>query len=423
MLNISEIVLQKLNRLYRNDTNRLYRPAVLGDTDGTIADSQLPGNVIVRMLGANGLSVGRSVTLGTDITIPYTPNTPVRLGRNGQRRDVVMGIDQLGYMASGVNPVGIMQRQQSGSTPQSDMEQFRCLQASPPSLFVKVRAWNPIVDGVGYQFGGDEIDLTAAIPGTANYNCYAVVALKSDFSTLEYATSTARDVNDVALNVDDENEALQALTSGSTPCWAVVLTNGQTTITQSDIDNFGLDLRNFVNVRTGQAGGEATDFTQTNTVTVANTVTETAISGTGIGSLTLPANQLKVGKNLRVRAWGVLSSKAAAAGNLTIKIKLGSTVILSTTAIALTTSLSNNLWQLDSDMTCRAVGGSGTIMAQGVFRTVNTLADIAEGMSNGTSTITVDTTGTLALSVTAQFSVNDVANTISCTNLTVEELN
>lgn len=255
MLRISDTQLQKINRAYRNDTNRVYRPAVLGDTDGTIPDPQLPGNVIVRIPGANGLSVGRSVTLGEDMDMPYEPGIPVRLGRDRQRRDSVQGLDNRGLMAAGVNPVAIFQRQQSGSTTPGDMEELRCVQSSPPSLTVSLKSWNPRVNGIYYLFGGADIDLTAAVPSTGNM-LYAVVAVTSDYATLEYAVSTARSEADVPLGVDDINEAVALLAGSSTPAWAIKLVGDQTEITQAGIDDDGQDLRNMVNVAEG--GGSVT---------------------------------------------------------------------------------------------------------------------------------------------------------------------
>src|SRR5207247_672231 len=58
-------------------------------------------------------------------------------------------------------------------------------------------------------------------------------------------------------------------------------------------------------------------FTGTQTVTVANTVTETSLMPTGQGSLTLPAAYLTAGKTVRFRCKGFWSTKAVGPGNIT----------------------------------------------------------------------------------------------------------
>jgi Pectate lyase superfamily protein len=170
-------------------------------------------------------------------------------------------------------------------------------------------------------------------------------------------------------------------------------------------------------------GRVALFFTQTATVTVTNTVTETSLAGAGVGTLTLPAAGLVVGRELRLDVWGVISSLGALPGTLNVKVKLGSTVIISSGAVTLITSLSNALWHLEAKITCRTVGASGTIIAQGKFVTTNVLADSTEVLSNALSTVTVDTTVSELLDVTATFGTASASNSISATNLALETLN
>lgn len=61
-------------------------------------------------------------------------------------------------------------------------------------------------------------------------------------------------------------------------------------------------------------------FTSTATQTVASTVTETTILGTGSGSLTIAANYLTVGKLLRLYIRGLYSTPALNIGNISVKI-------------------------------------------------------------------------------------------------------
>jgi len=93
-------------------------------------------------------------------------------------------------------------------------------------------------------------------------------------------------------------------------------------------------------------------FSQTNSVTLANSTVETAISGTGVGSLTLPAGTLAVGTVLRFRLLGFHSSVS---GTIRIRAYLGATVILDTAAQA-SASDTNALIEVFGELTCRTVG-------------------------------------------------------------------
>lgn len=156
-------------------------------------------------------------------------------------------------------------------------------------------------------------------------------------------------------------------------------------------------------------------FIQTQSVTVANTVTETAITGTGIGTLTLPANFLVAGKTIRLRGQGFNSSTGTP--NITIKIKFGSTVILTTGVIA-TGNGTNDGFDFEGVITCRTTGGSGTVFSQGYYFELHTLG-VKSDMTN-TATTTIDTTTTQALTATVEWGTAAAGNTITMTNFTME---
>jgi hypothetical protein len=164
------------------------------------------------------------------------------------------------------------------------------------------------------------------------------------------------------------------------------------------------------------AFGAGTVFVQTADATVANTTTENTLATSGVGSLTLLANLLAAGKNVRITARGYVSET----GNptLRVKIKFGSTIILDTTAVSFSGNLTNQEWALSADITCRTAGVSGTVMGQGRF--VSETGDVF-GMVR-TAPVTVDTTITEAIDVTAQWSTASASLTITCTNLMVEVL-
>jgi hypothetical protein len=164
-------------------------------------------------------------------------------------------------------------------------------------------------------------------------------------------------------------------------------------------------------------------FTQTATVSVANTTTETTLLGSGTGSLTLAGGSLVPGRTLRFRASGFYGSTSSP-GNLTVNVKLGSVAVLTATN-ALVASVSNQWWSLDAEITCRSTGASGSVMGNACVLLRNAapaLAVIGWEMVN-TSPVTVDTTGALTVDLTATFTVQSSSNTISCTNASLEVLN
>lgn len=157
-------------------------------------------------------------------------------------------------------------------------------------------------------------------------------------------------------------------------------------------------------------------FTSTATVTLANSITETSLLSTGIGSLTIPAHFFLAGKSLIIQFNGYFSTGAA--GTLDIKTKIGSTTIGDTGVKTPIASLTDKWWEICSIITCRTTGSSGTVFAQGIFKwesPSDTRYIAGWGMDNQ-STITLDTTAGYTIGITAQWGTADTANTITQTN-------
>jgi len=161
----------------------------------------------------------------------------------------------------------------------------------------------------------------------------------------------------------------------------------------------------------GVASGRA--FIATAAATVASSSSETTMAGSGVGSKTLPANFFRAGRSLRVEAFGYVSNTGTP--DLTIKLKFGSTVILTTGTITTAASLSNTGWSFRGRITCRTTGAGGTVMAQGELFIGTTRVAMVN-----TAAVTVDTTASQAVDLTAQWSVNSSSNTITCQELNVE---
>lgn len=166
------------------------------------------------------------------------------------------------------------------------------------------------------------------------------------------------------------------------------------------------------------AGLDGAVFTQTAPVTVANTVAETTLTGTGQGALTLPANFFVPGRTIKI----ILAGFHSAIGGPTIdvRIKLGSNILLDTGAV--NTSNSTNAYiELRGYITCATTGVSGTVNAQGKYSEAGGGAN-EFGMVN-TSPITINTTISQTLNITAQWGTASSSDTITATNVMIETEN
>ena len=157
-------------------------------------------------------------------------------------------------------------------------------------------------------------------------------------------------------------------------------------------------------------------FTQTANKNISSSTTETTLFGTGVGTLTLPADFFTAGKDIRIIIRGFLSRLS---GNITVRFKLGTTTIISTATVSSGIASSDG-FEIIVDCTCRTTGVTGTVIAQGKFNNLSS-GTILEMVSIATTTI--DTTVSQAIDTTLQFSINNAGNTITSTNTTIEVLN
>lgn len=98
---------------------------------------------------------------------------------------------------------------------------------------------------------------------------------------------------------------------------------------------------------------------------LSNTTTATSILPAQ-AKFTLPANFFAIGKALRVKASGRISTVVTTPGTLTLDIRFGSTVVMNGGAMSLNIVAKTNVnWLLELMATCRAVGSSANLMWQG----------------------------------------------------------
>jgi hypothetical protein len=145
--------------------------------------------------------------------------------------------------------------------------------------------------------------------------------------------------------------------------------------------------------------------------TVANTTTPTSIIGTGVGTLTVPANGFTVGDSFRVSVGGTLST-----GNgqtLTIDVQAGAVVLATTGAVSLANGMTSRVWNLDIDFTVRAIGAAGvaSILSNGFF-VYNNTSNLQGGDFLTANTTTFDTTVSNVLDIVLTWGAANASNTI-----------
>ncbi len=120
--------------------------------------------------------------------------------------------------------------------------------------------------------------------------------------------------------------------------------------------------------------------------------------------LTIPANGLRPGDVVRVRAQGIATATNST-DTLTAKIKLGSTTVVSTGAVDVA---NNDIFYLEADIVVRTTGASGTAVATGVAA-IGVEGTVTSKPAKLAST-TVDTTAAITLAVSGQWSTTSGSN-------------
>lgn len=190
--------------------------------------------------------------------------------------------------------------------------------------------------------------------------------------------------------------------------------------------NFSAGSKSIFITQPGHRKGSPVLYVSTSSAQVNNSTTEATLIGGGVGSLTFPANSLFIGRTLRIKLSGIISTAAISPGTLRIKVKLGTTVILDTGAQTITSSLSNMVWRIEASITVRSTGSGsgGSVFAQSAFEhQVTALAALLAWAMTNTAAVNMDTTISNALDVTATWGTADASNSILCTNCTLESLN
>jgi len=113
--------------------------------------------------------------------------------------------------------------------------------------------------------------------------------------------------------------------------------------------------------------GSIGNYAQTANSATINTTGEQSIVGTGVGSLSIPANIFAVGDSFHGKMGGLINATGGGGrSEITIKVKTGTTILASTGVFDLDNA-TNQGWEVELDFTIAAIGATGTICTNGNF--------------------------------------------------------
>ena len=155
---------------------------------------------------------------------------------------------------------------------------------------------------------------------------------------------------------------------------------------------------------------------------ITNTIVETSLVGAGVGTLSVPPNSFKVGDSFVAKMCGYLSC----ANNETIHIRVKSDGITIADAGVFEMKIATNkFFELVIDFTIAQIGGPGVgkLHVNGQYAyNQNTNAQL-DGVNFALVSNTVfDTTVLNALSITAQWGLANVANSIQSQNFVLQKV-
>jgi hypothetical protein len=164
-------------------------------------------------------------------------------------------------------------------------------------------------------------------------------------------------------------------------------------------------------------------FSQTSDSLSASGVIEQSIIGSGVGTLTVPANGFSIGDSFQASLDGIISCVGSA--TLHIHVKTLSGIILADTGIIAMDTTTLKSWLLTLYFTIRNIGGTtvASISSGGLFSYIKNSGTNFEGYVLSTiNNTTFDTTIANTLVITAQWNTGNVINQIQSRNFVLTKI-
>lgn len=162
-------------------------------------------------------------------------------------------------------------------------------------------------------------------------------------------------------------------------------------------------------------------FAQTSSVTVADTATSTTLLGALTGSATLPADFFGVGKTIKIYVSGIYSQDTGSQ-TCALELTIGG-VAVGTITFTHSGGLTNVFFDAEFTLTCRTTGATGTLQFMGIGRLNHSGTDLLNFFQVSATSGSIDTTGTLAIDLQADWVNGDPDNSITASIVTTTFLN
>jgi hypothetical protein len=149
---------------------------------------------------------------------------------------------------------------------------------------------------------------------------------------------------------------------------------------------------------------------------------EASLIGTGVGTLSVPANAFKVGDSFVAKMCGNLTN--ANNEQIHFRVRSNGVVIIDALVYTLATA-TNKFFDLILDFTVAKLGAAGVaeLTANGVFTYNKNASNAIEGINFGKISNTVfDTTVNNTLTITAEWITSSATNTIRSQNFTLTKV-
>ena len=157
-------------------------------------------------------------------------------------------------------------------------------------------------------------------------------------------------------------------------------------------------------------------------IPIANTIVESSLIGTGVGSLTVPANGFSIGDSFTVKMCGNLSC----ANNETIHIRIKSNgIVIGDLGVFPMKISTNKQFELIVDFTITKIGGPGVaeLFVNGQYSYNQNAAGVLDGNNFALiSNTTFDTTIINTLTITGQWGLANPANSIQSQNFVLNKI-
>jgi hypothetical protein len=161
----------------------------------------------------------------------------------------------------------------------------------------------------------------------------------------------------------------------------------------------------------------------TDSIPVTATAVETSLLGSGVGTLSVPANSFSIGDSFDATLDGVISAVGTATLEIRVKTLYGA--VLTDTGVINMDASTLKSWTLDLQFTIRKLGiaGVASISSGGLFSYIKNSGTNFEGyVLTKLNTATFDTTIDNTLVVTAQWNTNNAGNSIFSRNFVLHKV-